>query len=164
MQTARMFLERISRLVGSALTDDHRIIVLAAALIHDVGHGPFSHAFEAITKDKHEARTLQIIRDPSTDVHQRLRAADPSLPDRISMFFDEENDEGDRPESSIPSYLTQVVSSQLDADRFDYLLRDSYATGTVYGQFDHRWLINQLHLESADGVRSAGQVGDPAFT
>ena len=154
MQTARMFLERIGRLVGDELTDDHRMIVLAAALIHDVGHGPFSHAFEAITGENHEARTLQIIRDDSTDIHQRLRAVDSEFPERVAMFFDEEIGEDDWPETSIPAYLTQVVSSQLDADRFDYLLRDSYATGTIYGQFDHRWLINQLHLRTGEGGTS----------
>ena len=55
-------------------------------------------------------------------------------------------EEGHR-DSVMPPYLTQVVSSQLDADRFDYLLRDSFATGTDYGHFDAGWLIEHLHLD-----------------
>jgi HD superfamily phosphohydrolase len=48
---------------------------------------------------------------------------------------------------SVPSFFAQVVSSQLDADRFDYLLRDSYAAGVDYGEFDHLWLIAHLHVD-----------------
>jgi HD superfamily phosphohydrolase len=124
---------------------------LAAALVHDVGHGPFSHAFESITGERHEARTLEIIRDDSTELNQRLRAFDPNFPERLAVFFDESADEGILGAVDVPPFLTQIVSSQLDADRFDYLLRDSAATGAAYGKFDIKWLIHHLELDIAKG-------------
>src|SRR5262249_37133305 len=109
---------------------------------------PFSHTFEKITEEDHEARTLEIIRDPSTDVNKRLMQFSNDLPEILAAFFDEDLEE-DRRDAVMPPHLTQVVSSQLDADRFDYLLRDSHATGTDYGRFDAGWLIEHLHLDGA---------------
>jgi HD superfamily phosphohydrolase len=60
-------------------------------------------------------------------------------------------EEEQREEADIPAYLTQIVTSQLDADRFDYLLRDSYATGTDYGEFDLDWLILHLNVNNDKG-------------
>lgn len=149
MHIARMILDWIARSTGKPLRSDQRTAVLVAALLHDVGHGPFSHAFEKVTGQSHEARTLEIITDPSTEVCKVLSNFDKELPDRLVVFFDEEIDEGGRDRAEIPPFLTQVVSSQLDADRFDYLLRDSLATGTDYGRFDLQWLILQLRLDEA---------------
>jgi HD superfamily phosphohydrolase len=119
-------------------------------LLHDVGHGPFSHAFEKITGDKHEKRTLEIINDTSTEVNQQLRAVDPKLPERLKVFF--HKDVEDALEGADPlAHLTQIVDSQLDADRFDYLLRDSLATGTDYGQFDLEWLLQHIHIDDTKG-------------
>lgn len=145
MNNARRFLDRIEKICGTSIPEEHRTAVLAAALIHDVGHGPFSHTFEKVTEEDHEARTLEIIRDPSTEVHQRLKQHSNALPETLASFFDDDIEEEQR--DAIPSHLTQIVSSQLDADRFDYLLRDSHATGTDYGQFDAGWLIEHLYLD-----------------
>lgn len=153
MHNARRFLDRIEKLTGSKLEDMHRTAVLTAALLHDVGHGPFSHAFEKITKDKHEKRTVEIITDPSTEVNEVLRSHDAKLPDLLKNFFEtDEDSEGDIPaKDSIPRYLVQVISSQLDADRFDYLVRDSYGTGAGYGRFDSKWLIQHLQVDEERG-------------
>jgi hypothetical protein len=151
LQTARKFLDRFDRLHGRPLDVEVRALVLAAALLHDVGHGPFSHVFELVVRQKHEARTLEIIGDPSTEVHRRLRAFDAQAPDRLMQFFDENTRDPDSP-NRWPPYLVQVVSSQLDADRCDYLLRDSHATGAGYGLYDLDWLTSQLCLQ-ADGKR-----------
>jgi len=67
MQTARHFLERMSNL-SVKIDKHHRMLVCAAALLHDVGHGPFSHAFEKVTSDSHERRALEIINDDSTEI------------------------------------------------------------------------------------------------
>jgi HD superfamily phosphohydrolase len=150
MQVARRFLERVARICPACFDEDQRTVVLAAALLHDIGHGPFSHAFEKVTGEKHEMRTLQIIVDRSTEVNSVLRGYDRELPDRLKVFFGGDAEDG-RVGAEIPSYLTQIVTSQLDADRFDYLLRDSYATGTNYGLFDMEWLIQHLHVDGDRG-------------
>ena len=148
MHVARLMLDRVKRLSGRQIREDQRIAVLVAALLHDVGHGPFSHAFEKVTGEAHEARTLQIITNQSTEVSKRLRKYDKLLPSRLAVFFDEDIDAEKREKAEIPEFLTQIVSSQLDADRFDYLLRDSYATGTDYGEYDLQWLILQLLVDN----------------
>ena len=63
------------------------------------------------------------------------------------MFFDEGVDDDGLEKAGIPSFLSQVVSSQMDADRFDYLIRDSISTGTKYGQFDQPWILQNLLLD-----------------
>lgn len=146
MHTARMFLERMV-VIGQPTLREHKTIVLAAALLHDVGHGPFSHAFEKVTGESHEKRTLEIIRDNRTDIGKILLEFDKQMPKLLSLFFTEDVDEEGKEKATIPGFLTQVVSSQLDADRFDYLIRDSYATGTNYGNFDLKWLLGHLHLD-----------------
>ena len=151
MQVTRRFLDRVSKLCPTCVDDDQHTVVLAAALLHDIGHGPFSHAFEKVSGEKHEKRTLEIITDTSTEVNRALRDYCKNLPDRLTVFFDEDLEEQQREEAGIPAYLTQVVTSQLDADRFDYLLRDSYATGTDYGRFDLAWLLEHLHIDNDRG-------------
>src|SRR5262245_27449231 len=143
LHTARLFLDQFERVEGRAMPVEHRAFVLAAALLHDVGHGPFSHAYEQVTGQNHETYTRLIIHSDQTEVHRRLRAFDPSMPDRLARFFDEDADEGVRT-GSVPAYLARIVSGQLDADRCDYLLRDSHATGTNYGNFDLAWMLAQL--------------------
>jgi HD superfamily phosphohydrolase len=149
MHNARRFLDRIEKLTKKKV--EHRTAVLAAALLHDVGHGPFSHAFEKITEEDHEKRTLEIIEDTSTEVNSILRKHDSRLPDTLSNFFEKDEEELGKTKNPIPRYLIQVISSQLDADRFDYLIRDSYSTGAKYGQFDSRWLIQHLQVDEAHG-------------
>src|SRR4051812_37330717 len=141
--TARLFLEQLERVCGQPLPQEQRAFLLAGALLHDVGHGPFSHAFEQVTGQRHEAYTHAIIHSDETEVHQRLKGFDRDMPTRLALFFDEDADEGRRT-GDLPPYLAQVVSGQLDADRCDYLLRDSHATGTNYGHFDLAWMLAQL--------------------
>ena len=150
MQTTRLLLRRVLNL-GVPLNDEQCAFILAAALLHDVGHGPFSHAFEKVTDDNHEARTLEIIQDNGTEIHQRLIAFHPSFPQQLGMFFDEDWEAPGEGEI-IPSYLTELVSSQFDGDRFDYLLRNSHATGTEYGRFDRDWIIAHLYIDEHKGA------------
>jgi hypothetical protein len=147
MHVARRVLNHLARLGGQKIGEDQQTTVLVAALLHDVGHGPFSHAFQKVTEESHEARTLEIIQSRSTEVGRRLRKHDKQLPERLAVFFDEGLEAAERKAARIPDYLTQVVASQLDADRFDYLLRDSYATGTSYGVYDLEWLLLQLMFD-----------------
>jgi HD superfamily phosphohydrolase len=144
LHTARLFLDQLERCDGNRIPAELRTVVLCAALLHDVGHGPFSHVFELVSGIWHESYTLAILRDPDTGVHRCLKAFDPAMPEKLASFFDEDLDD----DSEVPEFLKRVVSGQLDADRCDYLLRDSHATGTNYGDFDLMWMLAQLRPDA----------------
>lgn len=148
LHTARLFLDQLQRHEGRPLDEEPRAFLLAAALLHDVGHGPFSHAFEQVTGQRHEAYTRAVIQDDATEVYRCLRRFDSTMPERLGLFLDEDADGGPLA-GGLPAYLARVVSGQLDADRCDYLLRDSHATGTHYGDFDLAWMLEQLRPDPA---------------
>ncbi|MDQ7762996.1 HD domain-containing protein [Pediococcus acidilactici] len=106
---------------------EERLVTLCAALLHDIGHGAYSHTFEHIFHTNHEQITTQIITDPTTEVNQVLRQISPDFPTQVAAVISH-----DYPNPQV----VQLISSQIDADRMDYLLRDSYYTGTNYGTFD----------------------------
>ncbi|APR99463.1 HD domain-containing protein [Pajaroellobacter abortibovis] len=119
------------------VTSDIARDALAAALLHDVGHGPFSHLFEGTIKSSssHEVWTEQILLEPASEVHRLLVSLDPGMPQRVAALI--------RGEHPLP-YLAKAVSGMMDVDRCDYLLRDAYATGVNYGSFDLDWLFQSL--------------------
>lgn len=107
--------------------DDERLVALCAALLHDVGHGAYSHTFEHIFHTNHEKMTTEIITSSHSEVNAVLRKVAPDFPEKVASVI----------EKSYPNpQVVQMISSQIDADRMDYLLRDSYFTGTNYGTFD----------------------------
>lgn len=149
MHTSRRLLNRLEEVTGERLEEYDRTIVLCSALLHDIGHGPFSHAFEKVTGENHERRTREVVLSESTEVGRVLAEHDSRLPHGVAAFF---GDEGAAPGEvgsarPLPGYLKDLVSSQLDADRFDYLLRDSWATGTELGRFDMEYLLANLRLD-----------------
>ena len=120
---------------GDGLWDDHeRPVALRAALLHDLGHGPYSHTFEHIFHTNHEQITRQLITDSSTNINKILQRVSPDFPHQVASVIDHtyENPQ-----------VVQMISSQVDADRMDYLQRDAYYTGTNYGKFD---LDRVLHV------------------
>jgi HD superfamily phosphohydrolase len=121
------------------VTTDRAREALAAALLHDLGHGPLSHLFEDAMPGAppHETWTERIVRDPSTGVNAVLAAADPSLPGRVVDLVHGRHE--------LP-YLARAVSGELDVDRCDYLLRDAHATGVRYGLFDLDFLLRSLRF------------------
>src|ERR1044072_4902769 len=123
---------------------EDRIAARAAALLHDVGHGSFSHVMEKVLNFHHEHWTVQILLSPETEVGSLLRSHSSDLPKNIASII-----EG----KFKPAALAQLVSSQLDIDRMDYLLRDSLMTGAKYGIYDLEWIINALAIdESTDRI------------
>jgi len=119
---------------------EDRAAACAAALLHDVGHGPFSHVMEKVLDFHHEAWTVRAVLNEGTEINKALRAYSSELPRRVADII-----EG----NFQPAYLAQLVSSQLDVDRMDYLLRDSLMTGAKYGIYDLEWIINALAVDDA---------------
>ena len=104
----------------------YRIVVLCAALLHDIGHGPFSHTGEEVFGSNHEHWTSRILQE-SAPIRAALDAAAPDLLEQILQVYLKKH--------PLP-LVWQLVSSQLDCDRLDYLMRDSYFTGASYGRID----------------------------
>lgn len=131
---------------GIPLSDQDKLVATIGALVHDLGHGPFSHVWEkVIGKDKkHETWTREMI-EQDTEVGKLLRGRDPGLPKKVLEFLD-----GTYP----VKYLSSLISSQLDVDRMDYLLRDSLLTGASYGQFDLQRVIQVLGVDRDNVVVS----------
>jgi HD superfamily phosphohydrolase len=142
MEMCRRILEQLGRSVS--VDEGDWITATCAALLHDLGHGPFSHVFERVSGTHHEAVTRRVIAEEDSAVHRRLAQFDPKLPGRISALL-----EGDDSALAVgPGYLGACISSQLDADRLDYLLRDDLMTGARYGAYDVQWLIRSLVVSS----------------
>jgi HD superfamily phosphohydrolase len=132
--------------------DAERLEVLCAALLHDVGHGPFSHAIENVTHIHHEDYSAQLVRDPNGEVYQILAEVDADLPENVARYFG--------PRRDFPAdkhVLLDIVSSQLDADRLDYILRDGLATGVKIGIYDFERILTML--ETYEGTQ-AGRSSD----
>lgn len=127
---------------------EHRSLALASALLHDIGHGPFSHALESVTHVRHERFTIGVVLSPHTEVHQVLEAAQTGLSQQVASVI-ERTFEPSRA-------LVKLLSSQLDMDRVDYLLRDALMTGAGYGTFDVEWLLHAMRIGEVDGEPEVG--------
>ena len=127
------------------LSEYDKICVMLAGLLHDVGHGPFSHAFEHVTKHSHEDYTAKIILG-ETELNQVLTEVSPRLPEDIVSIIEHNH---------LNDILNQIISGQLDADRMDYLLRDSYFSATSYGQFDLERILRTMRVRKIDENKKA---------
>ena len=116
-----------------------RMRLLAAALLHDVGHGPFSHLFEPCLHVNHEKWSIAVLLDESSGPHRVLARADPYLPQQVADLIDEKNTKPD-------PWQKALLSSQLDVDRLDYIRRDSLFTGAGYGHFDYFRLLTTVEF------------------
>ena len=139
MQTARKILDQVRRSVP--IDEAEELACLAASLLHDLGHGPLSHVFERVGGIEHEKLSRRVISDPQSDVHRILREYDPQLPTKVVGLLSGEG----------PPLLCDILASQLDADRLDYLLRDNLMTGSRYGDYDFQWLLHSLTVDEATG-------------
>lgn len=159
--TARQLVKIIAREVGTATYDPRRAdVAVIAALLHDVGHGPFSHTFEGVQKSRgvakrHEQWTADIIRSPDGAIRALLDAyrKDGSFTEEVAGLLEAED----------PTDIYHaVVSSSFDADRLDYLRRDRLMTGTGAGAIDFDWLTEQVRVREITIDADAGDLdGEP---
>ncbi len=153
--------EKLARqLFGEDDTEEEkRKKVRYAALLHDIGHGPFSHVSESVLKSTIKSKTGNI-----EEIHEEITCkiieCNPEISKLLSQYERENiigllrGEGGDKVEK-------QIVSSPLDADKQDYLLRDSYFCGVKYGVFDLDRLINELRTveDQGENILVASQDG-----
>ena len=121
----------VLRFKGVTISEDEENGLLIAILLHDIGHGPFSHAMEhSIVNDvSHEEISLRFMEELNAEFNGSLTLA-------ISIF------KGEYPRH----FMCELISSQLDMDRADYLKRDSFYTGVAEGNINSERLITMLNV------------------
>ena len=118
-----------------------KLLLQIAGLLHDIGHGPFSHTFERISQSKHEEWTVKLIASTESNINKILLELESPLRENIvTLLIDIYSGIFE------PHWGKEIISSQIDADRMDYLLRDAYMCGVQYANFDRDWLINNMEL------------------
>jgi HD superfamily phosphohydrolase len=138
METARRILDQLRQ--GFPIDAEGETVCVVGALLHDLGHGPFSHVFERVSDIDHERVTQRVVMDPDSEVHRILFQYDKLMPERVLEFLQ------CKPKRT---FFCDILSSQLDADRLDYLLRDNHMTGSRYGDYDLSWLLHALTIDPA---------------
>ncbi|MCR5462724.1 MAG: HD domain-containing protein [bacterium] len=136
-ELAREVLEKVID-VKNALNDYEKTVFLCSALLHDVGHGPYSHSFEKIFKISHETMTNNIILGDS-HINKILTKYNPNLASDIASVISHKH--------KFP-LIEQLVSSQLDVDRMDYLRRDAYFTGAQFGDIDIEKILRGMLVKN----------------
>ncbi len=127
---------RILRSKGVEISDDEAIAASIAILMHDIGHGPFSHALEGeIIHVSHEFLSIQFMEDLKSNFGKHIELALDIFQNKHQKLF-----------------LHQLVSSQLDMDRMDYLSRDSFFTGVVEGVIGYDRIIKMLNVRNNELV------------
>ncbi len=132
-EIARRMIEEIE---GINFSKEEKLLTLCAALLHDLGHGPFSHAFEGVFNFNHEDYTKRILLE-DTEVNTLLKEYDETFPGKIASIIDKQYPN---------NVVIQIISSQFDADRLDYLMRDSFNTGVHYGKTDLQRLFRVMRV------------------
>ncbi len=136
---ARRIYQRLIEIQSSFC--ENKFVLYGAALLHDLGHGPLSHTSEAIFDHNHEQWSTNLVKNYSP-VNSILKKYDKNLPRQIGELFESKQ--------LFSKPLKTLISSEIDCDRLDYLLRDSYNTGTKYGLVDLERIISALTF-SPDG-------------
>src|SRR3954468_20339349 len=127
--------QRVTRRLD--LDADVALHVKVAALLHDVGHGPFSHAWEHVFAGHDHERWGARIATEDPELVAALETLEPGLPATLKTFWGKEYK---------PHFARKLVSSQLDVDRLDYLLRDGHYSGAGYATYDLDWIIHAIQI------------------
>ncbi|MEO0376657.1 MAG: HD domain-containing protein [Cyanobacteria bacterium P01_A01_bin.17] len=147
MEVARRIFDRLIRRYPAL--KPHRALVLCGALLHDIGHGPLSHTSEDLFGGSHEYWTRRILREHPA-IRQRLDNYSPNLAAELEQVY--------LKQYPLPC-MSQLVSSQLDCDRLDYLMRDSYFTGASYGKLDLDRILMAFDYDSVSQQLVVAQKG-----
>ena len=131
------------------ISKENRELAQLVALLHDIGHGPFSHSFEAALKTNHEKMTCKII-EGNTQINKVIRENfGENYPKDISNLISN-NYSGENKGLDLFFVLKSLISSQLDADRLDYLVRDAKSTGVSFGIIDVQRIIESIRVTEYD--------------
>ena len=136
----RQFLRHLNLLENIPSSDYNAI--LAIALLHDIGHGPRSHSFEEYTGINHEQMTKKIILSKETEINKILTENNIDIKMMIDILE----------HKKVPKFYYQLISGQIDSDRLDYLIRDSYFVGTKNGAIDFGIIIKWSMIKNNELV------------
>lgn len=123
---------------GQAFEVKERLALQIACLLHDLGHGPFSHTSEEFFGFNHEDYTIKIIEDKDTQVNQVLTNYGESIIEEVVSFIKKTHHN---------PVLNSILSGTIDVDRMDYLMRDSYFAGVSYGEIDIQRIFNVIDIK-----------------
>ncbi|MEY8462723.1 HD domain-containing protein [Streptococcus merionis] len=141
-EIARQVTAKFEKKYPGLWSKEESLLTKVAALLHDIGHGAYSHSFERLFDTDHELMSQLVITDPETEICQILQTVAPDFPYQIASIISHNH-----PNKKIE----QLISSQIDVDRMDYLLRDSYFSGVSYGEFDLTRILRVIR-PTEDGI------------
>lgn len=123
---------------GQAFEVKERLALQIACLLHDLGHGPFSHTSEEFFGFNHEDYTIKIIEDKDTEVNKVLTHYGESIIEEVVSFIKKTHHN---------PVLNSILSGTIDVDRMDYLMRDSFFAGVSYGEIDIQRIFNVIDIK-----------------
>ncbi|MBJ8349159.1 HD domain-containing protein [Streptococcus zalophi] len=144
---ARRMTERFNANYETIWHTEDTLLTIVSALLHDIGHGAYSHTFEGLFGTDHEEFTQKIVTSPSTEINAVLCQVSTDFPEKVASVINHTYQN---------KQVVQLISSQIDADRMDYLLRDSYFTGASYGEFDLTRILSSIEPTENGIIFDAG--------